>query len=338
MATVKRHVFEGPAPQRAPDAQDVIAYGREVAELESSALALLAQSLDDTFARAVALMLTLRGRMVITGIGKSGHVARKIAATLSSTGSPALFIHPAEAAHGDLGMLMPGDALLALSNSGASRELQPILAHAKLLGVPIVGITAHASSPLADQVDICLMLPPADEACPVNLAPTTSTAMMMALGDALAMAAMRVRGVSRDGFEALHPGGVIGARLTRVSAVMHGLTEMPLVAVTAPMREVIVTMTTCSFGVAGVVNAEGNLIGVITDGDLRRHVDDLMHSTATDVMTRDPVTIGARDSAEDALTTMNEHKITSLFVAAQDNARRPIGIVHVHDLLRLGFA
>lgn len=338
MPTVKRHVFGDPAPLPVVGIEDVIGYGREVAQLESSALMLLAQSLDDAFAQAVHLLLRLRGRMVVTGIGKSGHVASKIAATLSSTGSPALFVHPAEAAHGDLGMLMAGDALLALSNSGASRELQPILAHAKLLGVPIVGITAHAASPLADRVDICLILPPVDEACPVNLAPTTSTAMMMALGDALAMAAMRVRGVSRDGFEALHPGGVIGARLTRVGAVMHGHAEMPLVAVTAPMREVIVTMTTCSFGVAGVVDGAGDLIGVITDGDLRRHVDDLLHFAAADVMTRDPVTIGVGDFAEDALTVMNAHKITSLFVAAQGNARLPIGIVHVHDLLRLGFA
>ena len=312
--------------------------GRSVIAIEAAALARLRDSLDDSFSDAIELLLRLPGRVIVTGMGKSGHIARKIAATLASTGTPALFVHPAEAAHGDLGMLVPGDALIMLSNSGGTTELKPLIGHAAALGMPIVAISARYNSALMRAAKIRLLLPTAAEACPANIAPTTSTAMMLALGDALAMAIMQERGVSRDGFEALHPGGTIGLRLMRVAAVMHSGDEMPVVRADMAMRDVILTMTRLSFGIAGVVDAEGRLLGVITDGDLRRHVDDLMTATAGDVMTVDPVTIGAGSFAEDALALMNEHKITSLFVTGGAVQGVAVGVVNIHDFLRLGLA
>lgn len=309
-------------------------HGRSVLNIESSAIAALANELDDSFAEAVGLLITLRGRVVVTGMGKSGHIARKIAATLASTGTPALFVHPAEAAHGDLGMVIEGDALIMLSNSGGTSELVPILYHANALSLPIIAISSKADSTLMKAAAIRLLLPEAEEACPDNIVPTTSTTMMLALGDALAMATMRERGVSRDGFERLHPGGMIGLRLMRVAGVMHK--SLPLVSTTTPMREVVLTMTERSFGVAGVIDIDGNLVGVITDGDLRRHVDQLMTSSAADVMTKNPLTITASAYAEDALAVMNNHKVTCLFVTEGTDDRIPIGLVHVHDFLRYG--
>ncbi len=315
---------------------EMLAYGREVVGLEAAALLKLVDALDEGFVRAVALMLRVPGRVVVSGMGKSGHIGRKIAATLASTGTPAIFVHPAEASHGDLGMLIDGDALLVLSNSGGTPELRSIMARARTLKIPMIAIAAQAGSPVMQQADVRLLLPRASEACPVNIAPTTSTAMMLAMGDALAMAVMRARGVSRDRLQALHPGGTIGLRLTPVSAVMHGGGQMPLVAPHAPMRDVIVTMTAMSFGVAGVVDADGYLVGVITDGDLRRHIDALMASTAGDVMTRGPVTIAADAMAEDAVALMNDNRITSLFVVDALRPRVPVGLVHIHDFLRAG--
>ncbi len=310
--------------------------GRSVLNIESSAIAALATDLDDSFADAVGLLLALRGRVVVTGMGKSGHIARKIAATLASTGTPALFVHPAEAAHGDLGMVIKGDALIMLSNSGGTSELVPILYHAGSLGLPIIAISSKADSTLMKAATIRLLLPEAEEACPDNIVPTTSTTMMLALGDALAMATMRERGVSRDGFERLHPGGMIGLRLMRVATVMHKDATLPLVSTDAPMRDVVLTMTERSFGVAGVVDSDGHLVGIITDGDLRRHVDRLMTSLAIEVMTHNPLTISASAFAEDALAIMNQHKVTSLFVTEQSGDRTPVGLVHVHDFLRFG--
>ena len=315
---------------------DLIDYGRQVIATEMAALETLGATLGDEFGRAVAAILKLSGRLVTTGIGKSGYIARKFAATLASTGTPALFVHPAEAAHGDLGMVMPRDGLIAFSNSGNTAELQPILHHAAKLGLTIIGIAGRAESLVMRHASIKLLLPQLDEACPANLAPTTSTVMMLSLGDALAMAAARARGLSRAGFEALHPGGTIGKRLMRVAAIMHR-DEIPLVAADAPMREVIVTMTSMSFGIAGVIDEEGVLVGVITDGDLRRHIDRLLEATARDVMTRDPVWCAPGSFVEDALTTMNQHKITAMF-AIEEGARGPVGLVHVHDFLRLGLA
>ena len=310
-------------------------YGREVIGLEAAALSLLAQAVDESFCRAVALLLRVGGRVVVSGMGKSGHIGRKMAATLASTGTPAIFVHPAEASHGDLGMLIGGDVLLVLSNSGGTPELRSILTRARSLQVPVIAIASQAASPVMRQADVPLLLPCAREACPVNIAPTTSTAMILALGDALAMAVMRARGVSRDRLQALHPGGSIGLRLMPVAALMHSADRMPLVRPTALMRDVIVTMTAMSFGVAGVVDESGKLIGIITDGDLRRHINELMEGMAGDVMTRGPLTIRADELAEDALALMNANRITSLFVVSPAEPLRPVGLLHIHDFPRV---
>lgn len=320
------------------DRADLVAYGREVIETEAAALSSLVDALDENFARAVTTILNVTGRVVTTGIGKSGYIARKFSATLASTGTPSLYVHPVEAAHGDLGMLMAGDGLLCFSNSGSTAELQPILDYAAKLGLAVIGIASKADSLLMRQADVKLLLPKVDEACPANLAPTTSTAMMMALGDALAMTTMRARGVSIAGFAALHPGGTIGKRLMRVAAIMHRDGAMPFVAPETSMRDVIVTITSMSFGIAGVVDASGALVGVITDGDLRRHLDGLLEATAADVMTCDPVWVSPGTFVEDALTQMNNHKITAMFAIEDAETRRPVGLVHVHDFLRLGIA
>jgi arabinose-5-phosphate isomerase len=320
------------------DQADLIAYGRQVIATEAAALTVLGASLDSQFPKAISTILDLRGRLITTGIGKSGHIARKFAATLSSTGTPALYVHPAEAAHGDLGMLMQGDGLVAFSNSGSTSELQPVLAHAAKIGMQIIGIAGRSESLVMQRATVKLLLPRMDEACPANLAPTTSTSMMMALGDALAMTVMRARGISRSGFEDLHPGGTIGKKLMRVAALMHRDDAIPLVSADASMRDVIVTMTSMSFGIAGVVDEDGTLVGVITDGDLRRNLDGLLDSNASDVMTRGPVWISPGCFVEDALGILNQHKITAMFVVEDATRRRPVGLVHVHDFLRLGIA
>lgn len=320
------------------DQADVASYGRQVIATEAASLQLLADGIGEDFSEAVTAILNLRGRWITTGIGKSGHVARKVAATLASTGTPSVYVHPAEAAHGDLGMLMAGDGLIALSNSGQTSELEPILAHAKRLGLKVIGITGRRDCMVNHYADVQLLLPAAEEACPANVAPTCSTAMMMALGDALAITAMRSRGVSRAGFEALHPGGTIGKRLMRIAAIMHQGEAMPIVSADMLMRDVIVEMTARSFGFAGVTDASGALVGVITDGDLRRHLDGLLDTTAASVMTRDPVWVGPGTLVEDALAVLNQHKITAMFVVEDQQARKPIGLVHVHDFLRLGLA
>lgn len=321
-----------------PPAADLVAYGRQVIGAEASGLLALSAALDDRFAEAVSTLLSLRGRIVTTGMGKSGHVARKMMATLSSTGLPSVFVHPGEAAHGDLGMLAPGDGLIAFSNSGETSELQPVLSHARKLGLPIIAVAGRAESLLMRQADIGLLLPTVGEACPANLAPTTSTAMMMALGDALALAAMQVRGVSRAGFEELHPGGAIGKRLMRVAAIMHRDDAMPIVTEDCEMRDVIMMMTSRSFGMTGVVNKEGRLVGVITDGDLRRHFSTLIEGKAVDMMTPSPIWVSPGCLIEDALALLNKHKITAMFAVEDDGSERPVGIVHVHDFLRLGLA
>lgn len=324
----------GPSQQHSDD--ELISRGRAVIETEASALTQLAGMLDASFARATEVIMATRGRVVITGMGKSGHIGRKIAATLSSTGTPAIFIHPAEAAHGDLGMLMRGDVLIVLSNSGATSELRMIMSHARLLGCPIIGIASQPNSPVMNASDVRLLLPNAREACPANIAPTTSTVLMLALGDALAIAVMGIRGVSREGLQALHPGGNIGSRLRPVNELMHLHDSMPLVDAAAPMREVLVTITSKSFGIAGVIDGAGRLVGVITDGDLRRHVEQLLMSTAADVMTPRPKTVPEGTYAEDALAIMNENKITALFVMRHDAPDVPAGLVHIHDFTRLG--
>jgi arabinose-5-phosphate isomerase len=271
------------SPEQTREAR--IRQGQSVIAIEAAALCRLRDTLDGAFADAVELLLTLPGRVIVTGIGKSGHIARKIAATLASTGTPALFVHPA-------------DALIMLSNSGGTTELKPMIGHAAALLMPIIAISSRRNSTLMRAATIRLLLPAAAEACPANIAPTTSTAMMLALGDALAMAAMHERGLSRVGFQALHPGGTLGLRLMRVAAVMHCDAEMPVVSADMAMREVVLTMTRLTFGIAGVVDGDGRLIGVITDGDLRRHVDALLTGTARDVMRRDQFRRGCAGADE----------------------------------------
>ena len=319
-----------------PDSDEILDQARSVILTEAAALSELATAIDHSFADAVEMLVAVPGRVVVTGMGKSGHIGRKAAATFAATGTPAIFVHPAEAAHGDLGMLIPGDLLLVLSNSGRTPELYAIVAHAKRLGVRIVAIAAQADSTLMRQADIRLLLPAVREACPANIAPTTSTVLMMAMNDALAIAAMQKRGFSRDGLQTLHPGGQIGVRLQPVTALMHHEAGLPLVTPADPMAEVIMTMTGKCFGIAGVVDALGRLVGVITDGDLRRHADQIMNGVAGEVMTAAPVTIDISATAEDAVELMNEHRITSLFVVPANSNGRPVGLVHVHDLMRLG--
>jgi len=316
--------------------RDILGYGQAVVSGEAEALEALHQTLDDSFVAAVDALMATRGRIIVSGLGKSGHVGRKIAASFASTGSPAFFVHAAEAAHGDLGMVMPGDTLLLLSLSGETRELKQVISYATEIGIAVVAIGSKPKSTIMRLADVRLQLPSVREACPENISPTTSAIMMLAMGDALAIAMMNLRGVSRTTLNQLHPGGNIGQRLTRVSALMHHADHLPLVATDTPMRDVIVKMTAHSFGIAGVVDDAGMLIGVITDGDLRRHADMLLVSNADAVMTRDPTTIDASCYAEDALQTMEGAKITSLFVTHALNPRKPVGLIHVHDILRTG--
>ena len=307
--------------------------------MESEALTALSDSLDDRFSTAVSLLAGATGRVVVSGMGKSGHVARKIAATLASTGTPALFVHPAEASHGDLGMIVAGDAVLALSNSGETPELADLVGHAKRFGLPLVGITGRPGSTLARAADVPLLLPKAPEACPMGLAPTTSTTMQLALGDALAVALLTRRGFTASDFRVFHPGGKLGARLQRVRDLMHGEGEVPLAPPETRMDAAIVAMTARRFGCLGVQGADGQLLGIITDGDLRRSLEaggTLLNRTAGEVMTRAPRTVRPDTLAAEALHAMNTRAITTLFVV--DEASRPVGILHIHDLLRAGVA
>ena len=312
---------------------------RRVLVLESEALTALADSLDDKFAQAVSVLAATSGRVVVSGMGKSGHVARKIAATFASTGTPALFVHPAEASHGDLGMIVPGDAVLALSNSGEAPELADLISHAKRFGLPLVGITGRPGSTLARAASIPLLLPKAPEACPMGLAPTTSTTMQIALGDALAVSLMNRRGFTAADFRVFHPGGKLGARLQRVRDLMHDKAELPLAAPETGMDAAIIAMTARRFGCLGVQGQDGRLLGIITDGDLRRSLEagnTLLSRTAAEVMTRAPRTVRPDTLAAEALHEMNTRAITILFVVDEEN--RPVGILHIHDLLRAGVA
>ncbi len=312
---------------------------RDVLATEAAGLRALAASLDEAFTRAVALLAGAAGRVVVTGMGKSGHVARKLAATLASTGTPALFVHPAEASHGDLGMIVPGDVVLALSNSGETAELADLIEHARRFGLNLIAITGRAGSTLAAAADAVLLLPPAREACPLGLAPTTSTTMQLALGDALAVALLTRRGFGRADFRRIHPGGRLGARLRRVRDLMHGDDAMPLAPPDLPMDAALLRMTERRFGCLGIVDAAGRLIGIVTDGDLRRAMGpDLLARRVGEIMTHAPRTIAPEALAADALRAMNQgaHPITTLFVV--DAGGIPRGILHVHDLLRAGVA
>jgi len=314
-----------------------LAVARRVIRAESDGLEQLSRTLDSAFGVALDLCAAARGRLIVTGIGKSGHVARKIAATLASTGTRAQFVHPAEASHGDLGMIGVEDAILALSNSGDSGELADIIAYSRRFKIPLIAITGGRGSTLAEAADVVLLLPRAAEACPMGLAPTTSTTMMIALGDALAIALLERKGFSSADFQLFHPGGKLGRRLLRVGDIMHAGDDVPLVAPDAAMSEAILVMTAKSFGCVGVCGADGRLAGVVTDGDLRRHMDDgLLARTVGDIMHRDPKTITAAHLAAEALGLMNRFAITALFVV--DDDLRPAGFLHMHDCLRAGVA
>lgn len=315
--------------------------GAEVLRLEARALETVAALLDDSFDEAVECIYHTTchtsGRVVVTGIGKSGLVGRKIAATLASTGTPSHFLHAGEASHGDLGMLAPDDLVIALSNSGTTSELANIIAFAKRFGQQLIAVTSRTDSPLGEQASIVLALPDMPEACPLNLAPTTSTAMMMALGDALAIALLRRRGFSSEDFSVFHPGGALAGRLKRIGDLMHTGEAIPLASPQDRVSDALLVMTAKTFGVVGIVADDGRLIGIVTDGDLRRHMaSDLLGRTVGDVMTAGPRTIGAGALAEEALRTMNENGITSLFVV--DGRQCPVGILHMHDCLRAGVA
>ena len=310
---------------------------KRVLGLAAEGLEALAASLDARFDRALDLLSRIDGRVVVTGMGKSGHVARKIAATLASTGTPALFVHPAEASHGDLGMIAGRDAVIALSNSGGTPELAHIVRHAKRFRLPVVAVTGRAESALADAADVALVLPRVAEACPLGLAPTTSTTMMLALGDALAVALLERRGFTASDFHALHPGGQLGQQLRRVAELMHREKELPLVPGGARMKEAILEMTAKSLGCVGIVDAGGALAGIITDGDLRRHMaPDLLDQPVEQVMTRTPRTIRPQATIAEAIglmTAKDLRPVTSLFVV---EGGRPVGLLHMHDCLRAG--
>ena len=317
---------------------DDVEVARTVLAAEAAGLRALAASLDGRFAAAVERLAACTGRVVVSGMGKSGHVGRKIASTLASTGTPALFVHPGEASHGDLGMIVPGDAVLALSNSGETAELADLVAHARRFGLPLVAVTRQPDSALARAADVLLLLPAAAEACPMGLAPTTSTTMQLALGDALAVALLTRRGFTATDFSQFHPGGKLGAQLRRVSDLMHGGDAMPLADAGLPMGQALLVMTGKGFGCLGAVDAAGRLAGVLTDGDLRRAMGpDLLGRRVEDVMNRTPRTIGPEALAADALRLMGGPRpVTSLFVLDADG--RPMGLLHVHDLLRAGVA
>jgi arabinose-5-phosphate isomerase len=314
-----------------------LAVARRVLKSEIAGLTALADELSGRFSDAVDLLSAAKGRVTVTGMGKSGHIASKIAATFASTGTPAQFVHPAEASHGDLGMIAPGDAVLALSNSGDTTELGAILAYTRRQRIPLVAMTRRDGSALVEAADVALILPAIEEACPMGLAPTTSTTMMLALGDALAIAMLERKGFAIADFQRLHPGGDIGRQLLTVTDIMHPGAAMPLVALGTAMADAILEMSAKSFGCVGVTDSGGRLVGIVTDGDLRRHMGDALLRTSVDtVMNRQPKTVRPQALAAEALGRMNQHKITSLF--ATDAERRPVGIVHIHDCLRAGIA
>lgn len=321
--------------RRMPD-HSHITIARRVLQLEAEALTLLAQGLDDRFVRAVDTILAAKGRVICTGIGKSGHVARKIAATMASTGTQAYFVHATEASHGDLGMIGQDDVVLALSKSGETKELADMLGYAKRYSIPLIGMTAKADSTLGRAADILLQVPDAAEACAETNAPTTSTTLMIALGDALAVALLESKGFKADHFKVFHPGGKLGAMLRTAGDVMHRSTELPLVASGAPFIDGVKAMTSKGFGVLGVTNPDGTLAGLVTDGDLRRYITTGKPvATIDDVMTKSPRTADPSSLAADVLRIMNERKITQMFVL---DGGKPVGLIHMHDLLKAGLA
>jgi len=308
---------------------------RDVLSIEGEALLKLRDELPPAFDAVVETLLNVRGRVIVSGMGKSGHIAHKIAATMASTGTPAQAVHPGEASHGDLGMITRDDAVILMSNSGETRELADIIAHTRRFSIPLIAITKKAESTLGMQADHVLELPNAPEACGIGMAPTTSTTCTLAMGDALAVALMKMRGFERENFLVFHPGGNLGAQLLQVRAVMHKGDDLPVVHEHTPMGETLLEMTAKGFGVAAVVE-NGVLTGVITDGDLRRNLEHLMDCTAGEVATRGPRTVSPDILLSEALGVMNASKISALFAVDEDGVLQ--GLVHIHDALRVGVA
>lgn len=310
-----------------------------VLRVEAEGILSLIETLDESFARAIEILETCRGKVVVTGLGKSGLIARKIAATFASTGTPAFFLHAAEGVHGDLGMLMKGDVVLAVSNSGETDEVLQLLPIIKRLGLPLIVLTGNLHSTLARAADVRLNVGVREEACPLGLSPTASTTASLAMGDALAVVLLEKKGFKEEDFALRHPGGVLGRRLLlRVQDLMHTGAELPIVSEDTPMKETLLEITSKRLGITSVVNRKGELVGVITDGDLRRGLEskgDIFRLRARDLMTHEPKTIAADALAATAVSVMEKHAITSLIIL-EDGGRKPAGIVHLHDLLKAG--
>ncbi len=327
-----------PVEKKPDSALAYLESARKTLDKESHGLSLMNAALDEglgeDFVAAVELILNTSGRVIVSGIGKSGHIARKIAATLASTGTPAIFMHATEASHGDLGMITEDDLLVVLSNSGETTELKDLTVYSRRFNVPLIAITGNRQSALAKACDVPLEMPGAPEACPRGLAPTTSTTMQLAIGDALAIALLEAKGFSSVDFHRFHPGGRLGAALAHVDELMHSGDELPIVAASMVMSEALIIMTNKTFGCLGVVDDAGELIGIVTDGDLRRKMgEDLLASTAASIMTANPKTVDRQTLASVALELLNSQQITTLFVVEE---KRPVGIIHIHDLLRSG--
>ena len=322
----------------ADGAPDALATGRRVLSIEADALLAAAAALDDSFALAVERIAGIDGRVIVTGMGKSGHIGRKIAATFASTGTPALFVHPAEASHGDLGMITKADLVLALSNSGETPELADIVGYCRRFSIAMIAIVGRADSTLAKTADLVLLLPDRPEACPMGLAPTTSTTVALALADALAVALLEHKDFDAHGFGVFHPGGKLGKRLIRVEQLMHGDEALPLIDLDASTADAILEMTAKRFGCVGVLDQRRELAGIITDGDLRRHMEpSLLSRPAVELMTSAPRTVCPEALAVEALAVMNDpdRPITVMFVVEN---HKPVGILHMHDCLRSGVA
>jgi arabinose-5-phosphate isomerase len=312
--------------------QNVLEFGRSILHDEARALDALADGLGDPFAEAISLILASAGKLIVGGLGKSGHVARKIAATFASTGTTATFLHLAEAIHGDLGIAAKGDVALLISLSGKTAELEPVIDHLQAVEIPIIAITGNAHSPLAEAAAAPLILPHWPEVGPESVAPTTSTTMSLALGDALAMTVMRQKGFTRTDFGRLHPGGTLGARLKPVRRIMHSGEQVPLIPRNSSMHEVVMEISEKRLGVVGVTDDDGRLIGIITDGDLRRNIERGLEHRAEEFMTSNPKTITPDSLIADALSLFEEYKITALFVVDKEgDDGRPVGVLHIHD-------
>ena len=311
---------------------DILEFGRGILHDEARALDALADSLGESFTRAVDLILGAGGKLIVGGLGKSGHVGRKIAATFASTGTTATFLHLAEAIHGDLGIAAKGDVAILISLSGKTAELEPVIDHLKAVGIPIIAITGSANSPLGEAAEAPLILPHWPEVGPESVAPTTSTTMSLALGDALAMTVMRQKGFTRTDFGRLHPGGTLGARLKPVRRLMHSGDQLPLIRHDRSMHDAVVEISEKRLGIVGVTDEAGRLVGVITDGDLRRNIERGLDHSAAEFMTSDPKTIGPDALVGDAVELFDEYRITSLFVVDESRGeKRPVGVIHIHD-------